>query len=121
MNQPATDAPRLLLDEQIWFGLAPKLRSEGFDVIHAIEVGLAGTSDQAILSYATKEGRTVLTFNVRDFVVLFSNGIDKQDTFGIVVSDQIPRGELHRRVTNLLTTKSVKQLQNSLVYLQDFK
>jgi len=121
MNRPTNTALKLLLDEQIWFGLASKLRSDGFDAVHVNEVGLSGSSDETVLNFATKEGRAILTFNIRDFVLLYSDWLDKKAHFGIIVSDQVPRGELYRRIKNLLNLRSTNELNNNLIYLQDYK
>ena len=64
------NSPKLLLDEQIWKYLAKLLREQGFDVIHVIEVELDSTPDEKIMAYAAGEHRTVVTFNISDFVPL---------------------------------------------------
>lgn len=115
-------APKLLLDEHIWAYLAKILREQGFDVAHVCEVNLVATPDAQILQYAVDDHRAVVTFNVRDFVPL---GIqyfeDGKEHFGIVVSDEIPQGELQRRVTNLLNKITDEELKNTIRFLQDYK
>ncbi len=115
-------APRLLLDEHIWEGLASLLRSEGFDVIHVYEIGRGGLGDQDQLEYAAAQGRALLTFNARHFEPLavewFFAG---RPHAGIIISDELPPGELRRRVENLLKMRSAEELQSVVVWLQMFK
>lgn len=122
MTQNNSKTPKLLLDEHIWVYLAKILRDEGFDVTHVNEVDLIATPDSEILQYAADKHQAVVTFNIRDFVPL---GIqyfeDSKDHFGIVVSDEIPRGELQKRVTNLLNKVTAEELKNTIRFLQDYK
>jgi len=60
---------RLLLDEQYSPEIAKELRRQG----HAVEAvaerpDLQASDDEALLVLATREGRTLVTNNVRDFV-----------------------------------------------------
>lgn len=116
------NTPKLLLDEHIWAYLAKILRDQGFDVTHVNEVDLIATADSEILQYAVDNQQAVVTFNVRDFIPL---GIqyfeDGKEHFGIVVSDEIPRGELQKRVTNLLSKITAEELKNTIRFLQDYK
>lgn len=41
--------------------------------------------------------------------------------YGIVVSNEIPQGELKRRVTKLLESVSAEEMVNMVRYLQEFK
>ena len=122
MSTSETGSPKLLLDEHIWAYLAKILREQGFDVTHVCEIGLVATPDSKILEYAVDKHQAVVTFNVRDFVPL---GIqyfeDGKEHFGIVVSDEIPQGELQKRVTNLLNRITADELKNTIRFLQDYK
>lgn len=99
MNQPAVT---LLLDEHIWEGLAQALQAHGYDVVHVTKTPIKGASDPEVLQFAAQTGRTVLTFNHRDFVPLarlwYETG---QQHAGIILSTQLSRGELLRRLRNL--------------------
>lgn len=117
-----SQAPKLLLDEQLWVGLAALLRKQGFDVVHVDEVGLAETPDPDIFRAAVEKHRAVVTFNIRDFIPLAREyARDGKDYYGIVVSNEISKGELQRRVTNLLENVSAEDLKNIVRYLQEFK
>jgi Domain of unknown function (DUF5615) len=62
MTDPARVAPRLLLDEHIWEGLAEHLRALGYDVVHVYEVERGGLEDADQLVYATQQGRAIFDF-----------------------------------------------------------
>jgi len=52
---------RFLIDMPLSPTLAPWLRQQGHDALHAAEVGLHRAPDGAILERARSEGRVVLT------------------------------------------------------------
>ena len=62
--------PKLLLDEHIWEGLTDVLAKRGHDVIHINRTPQRGINDERVLEFATSQGRTVVTFNVKDFMPL---------------------------------------------------
>jgi predicted nuclease of predicted toxin-antitoxin system len=111
-------SPKLLLDEHIWAYLAKLLREQGFDVIHVNEVNLVGSPDKQIMSYAVGEHRAVVTFNIKDFVPLAVQYYeDGKEHYGIVVSNQLSRGELQKRVIRLLKSVTAEELLNAVRYL----
>ena len=122
MTTDKSKAPKLLLDEQIWVHLAELLREQGFDVIHVYESDLEQTPDSEVLRSAVENHRAVVTFNTKHFIPLareyFTEG---KEHYGIVVSDEIPQGELQRRVTKLLESVSAEELKNMVRFLQEFK
>jgi predicted nuclease of predicted toxin-antitoxin system len=122
MSQVGEIAPKLLLDEHIWVHLAIILRDQGFDVIHVSEVKLNGLKDEAILQYAADNGRAVLTYNARDFAPLAKQRFElgKQHA-GIIISDQLPQGELQKRIEKLLRNLLPNELKNTVRFLQSYK
>lgn len=111
-------SPKLLLDEHIWVYLAKILREQGFDVIHATEVDLVATPDDKIMEYAVDKHRAVVTFNIKDFIPLAVQYYeDGKEHYGIVVSNQLSRGELHKRVTKLLKSVTAEELMSAVRYL----
>ena len=54
---------RILLDEDVPILLATTLRTRGYDVVHATEVGLARRDDEDIFGAAIASRRAVLTHN----------------------------------------------------------
>jgi predicted nuclease of predicted toxin-antitoxin system len=61
---------RFLFDQHINGPAFQALRAQGVDVVHASEVGMARADDAAMLQWAQREGRIVVTRNYRDFVPL---------------------------------------------------
>ena len=117
-DEDKKNAPKLLLDEHIFTYLAKLLREQGFDVIHVNEVELTSTPDDKIMQFAANEHRAVVTFNIRDYVPLSIKYFeDGKEHYGVVVSKELPRGELQRRVTKLLETVTAEELINAVRYL----
>src|SRR5229473_3583591 len=51
--------------------IAQQLRAQGYDVISVVaDPALIGLPDDQVLAYATTEGRTLVTANIKDFVPL---------------------------------------------------
>jgi len=112
------NSPRLLLDEHIWAYLAKLLREQGFDVVHVNEVDMVATADDRIMKYAVDEHRAVVTFNIKDFVPLAVQYYeDGKEHYGVVLSKELSRGELQKRVTKLLVNVTAEELMNSIRYL----
>lgn len=94
---------RLLLDEDIHAGLAEVLRMRGFDAIHIQELYKKGALDDEVLLEAVKDQRTIFTFNLKDFVLLFDETSQKNiDHYGIIVSKQLGFNETLKRLLKLL-------------------
>lgn len=115
-------AVRVLIDEQLWVGLAHVLRERNYDAVHTNEVGLKTTSDDLILAYATSEQRAVLTNNHRDFVPLaiayFQRG---QRHSGILLTAQLRQGELIRQIDSMFQSLTAEELENTIRWLQEFR
>ena len=60
----------LLLDEDVWSGLAMALSDRGIDAVSVHELDRTGLSDQEQLIFAVQDGRALLTHNIADFVSL---------------------------------------------------
>ena len=113
---------RLLIDEDVRPLLAITLRQRGFDARHVDELKRSGLADADQLAFAVKQRRTIVTHNVRDFVLLDREYHAKAQThYGILVCDQVPFRELLRRTLRCLDRKSEAALRNRVVWLQDFK
>ena len=113
-------APTLLLDEDVRVILAEILRQRGYDTVHVLEVGRAGRSDADQLEYALKEGRAILTHNIRDYVLLDQDYRDRQtEHAGIIVSDQVPLRELLRRTLRFLSRTKDKEARNRVSWLHN--
>jgi len=112
---------RLYLDADVDVKLAASLRRAGFDCVSAREIDNAALDDEAQMVFAVNEGRVLLTHNIQDFVPIFRRwwhtGLNHP---GIVVSQQIPLGELQRRVVRLLDTVTAGEMENNLRNLAEF-
>jgi predicted nuclease of predicted toxin-antitoxin system len=84
---------RLYLDEDLSPQIAQRLRRAGVDAVSAVEAGNVQFSDREQLRYAAAEGRTLVTRNVRHFVVLAKEAIARQEPHaGIVLCASSLRG-----------------------------
>ena len=61
---------RFLFDQHVNVPAMRQLRGAGVDVVHVAEEGLSEADDPAILAWARKENRIVVTRNYRDFAPL---------------------------------------------------
>jgi predicted nuclease of predicted toxin-antitoxin system len=78
MPEPAPPRLRLLIDACLTPAAVPglgRLFGERIDVIHVDQVLAPGTPDDAVLAWATREARAVLTANTMDFVDLARAGL----------------------------------------------
>ena len=112
------NSPKLLLDEHIWAYLAKLLRDQGFDVMHVTEIDLVATPDDKIMQYDACNHRAVVSFNIKDYVPLAIQYFqDGKEHYGVVVSKELSRGELQKRVTKLLESVTAEELMNAVRYL----
>lgn len=72
---------RLLLDEHYSPKIAVALCERGIDAVAAAgHAQLGGAPDDVVLAWATREEYCLLTENVRDFMQLFSQALDRGST-----------------------------------------
>lgn len=122
MTGNSDTAPKLFLDEHIWVGLAEALRQQGFDTVHVHEVQRDGLDDESQLIYATENERAILTFNARHFEPLAAKWfLEQREHAGIIISDELPLGELLRRMVNLLQVRKGKEIKDTVHWLQAYK
>lgn len=115
---------RLYIDEHVWRKLAAQLRERGFDAVNVYEVNRGGLSDEEQWSYAAAQGRAVLTFDKEGgrFIKLAADWFYAGQThYGLIISNQLDRGELLRRVLNLLNSVTADEMMNTVRFLEDFK
>lgn len=112
---------RLYLDADVDVKLAPNLRKAGYDCVSAREVGNAALDDEAQMVFAANEDRVLLTHNIQDFVPIFKRWWHAEIPHaGLVVSQQIPIGELQRRVLRLIKTITASEMRNNIRNLAEF-
>jgi len=115
---------RLYIDEHVWRKLAAQLRERGFDAVNVYEVDRSGLSDEEQWSYATVQGRAVLTFDKDGgrFIKLAADWFYASQThYGLIISNQLGQGELLRRVLNLLNAVTADDMMNTVRFLEEFK
>lgn len=116
-----TQPVSLYLDEMIPAVLAVILRQYGYDVLTAKEADMLAKSDEEQLIFAASNRKAIITFNIKDFVLLhqswFSEG---KKHFGIIVSPEIRISKLIHLCLRLLGRTESKDLINQLRFLQEF-
>jgi hypothetical protein len=121
----ADEAARLFIaiytDADVHGGLATQLRLRGFDAISAYEAGNAKLDNSDQLEYAISQRRAILTCNIKDFEPLVKEWwrADRKH-YGVIVSEQIPIGEMLRRIVRLLNMASAGEMENSYRDLAEF-
>jgi predicted nuclease of predicted toxin-antitoxin system len=110
------------LDEDVDPLLAPVLRERGIDCLSTRDAENLGHSDIQQLTFATAQGRVILTFNVRDFLCLAKDLAEAgRHHSGIIVSDHLPFRMLLRRVLVLIQRQTQTDLNDTVLWLQDFQ
>ncbi|KHE93240.1 MAG: DUF5615 family PIN-like protein [Candidatus Scalindua rubra] len=113
---------KLYLDEDISHTVAEVLRSRGYDVLSAHQMGMRSRADDEQLDYAVENEWTLIAFNARHLAPLVKKLHEEgHDHFGVVVSNQISLSEMVQLVIEMLKVCKVENLKNSLVWLQSFK
>lgn len=115
---------RLYLDEMIPPAVAIALREGGADAVAAVESDALGLSDAAQLARAIHEERALVTYDVRDYVVLSrAAAASGRDHWGIVLvatRSILPWdiGRLARALQALLVDRPAHDaLKNQTVFL----
>jgi predicted nuclease of predicted toxin-antitoxin system len=112
---------RLYLDADVDVKLASFLRAAGYDCVSAREMNHDTLDDEAILAFAASEGRTLFTHNTQDFVPIFRRWWHAERTHaGIIVSQQLPVGELQKRTLSLLNSVTAEEMSSNIVNLAEF-
>ena len=113
---------RLFLDEDVHPDLALVLRKMGFDAVSTVETGRKGETDLSQLQFAVSGKRTIITFNVKDFVLLYNQIYSEgKKHSGIIVSSQLNFKETLKRLLKLLNHKSAKDIENTIEFLNSWK
>jgi predicted nuclease of predicted toxin-antitoxin system len=112
---------RLYVDADITPKLARALRTRGYDVVSAHEVGNAEATDREHIDFAAAQGRTLLTCNAQDFTPIFEDyWFAGKNHCGIVVSGQLELGEMLRRALVFLHSVTVEEMHNNWKNLAEF-
>jgi hypothetical protein len=109
---------KIILDEDIHYGLAPALRNRGYNVIHIQELNRKGMTDKEQIDYAVQHEMCFFTFNVKDFVILHNEYVQNgREHWGIIVSKQLSFKDALHRVLPKLQLWSKETMKNRLVFL----
>jgi predicted nuclease of predicted toxin-antitoxin system len=109
---------KLLLDEDVYLQLSIALRRRNYDVIHVQECNRKGFSDIEQLNYAIEEERCIITFNIKDYILLHNKYNNENiEHFGIIVTPKRDIRELISRLSDLLNNKNQIEVKNNLIYL----
>lgn len=109
---------KLFLDEDIHLSMVLALRKRGYNVVHVQELDRRGKSDMEQLRYAVKEERCLLSFNVKDFVLLHNKYVESgEEHFGIIVSKQLPVGKTITKLLKVLRLHSHESIKNRIEFL----
>ena len=110
--------PRLFLDENVRPDLARALRQRGFDAVHAEDLGLKATDDALVFAAAVREGRAVLTQNVRDVMPIVRGYAERGERpFGLIVSPERNLREFLSGTRGLLARRSAEELRDAVVWI----
>lgn len=108
----------LYLDEDVSVVLSDLIRARGFHVTTTQEAGQIGKTDAEQLSFATREGKTILTHNRVDFEVLAGKYFEEKKTHpGIVIAVRRHPKELSRRVLTLLNAFTADEIEGQIRYI----
>jgi len=95
---------KFYLDEDVSPKIAERLRKKGIDAVSAIESGNLQLSDREQLACAAREGRSLVTRNVRHFIVLAQEAIRRQEAHaGIILCPPSMRGFEVKSIADALT------------------
>ena len=101
------------------------LRGHGYDVLTTEEAGNDTAPDESQLSFATGEGRAIVTFNIRDFAPLHGQWqAAGRSHAGIIVSQQMglrQYGLLLPRMLRLLNHFAAEEMVSNFVHLEQFR
>ncbi len=106
---------KLLLDENFSVRSSFPLLNRRFDVKHiAQDLIKAGISDEQVYEIARRQGRLLITYNIKDFFRLAS----KSTGTGIIgVSANLSREQVDKKLTALLSKSSKRSLFGKLTVI----
>ncbi|MCK4417145.1 MAG: DUF5615 family PIN-like protein [Candidatus Latescibacteria bacterium] len=113
---------KLYLDEDIDTRLVPAVKFLGFDVISVAETDRRGLSDEEQLSYASDQGRTILTHNTAHYAQINKRWLrEGKSHCGIIVAPQWPFKAILACLRNLLSLLDAEDMLNHIEYLSNWK
>jgi uncharacterized protein with PIN domain len=108
----------IFADEDVSVVAAAILHARGFNVVTARDAGRLGHSDRDQITFATREGRVLLTHNRDDFERLHREHLEAgQAHAGIIVARRRHATDLAARVGTLLSRWPTGEFGNQLFYV----
>jgi len=110
---------RLYLDEDVSVDIVNNMRTRGFDVICARDIGMLRKDDDAQLAFAVSQGRALVTHNRHDFEVRHTRYLEAGQTHcGIIIARRRPRpAHVVSRLLDLLNQVTADEMINQLRYV----
>lgn len=113
---------KFFTDEDVYGAIAVELRRNGYDAVSTPGLRRLHESDDSQLDWATAENCTLVTFNVAHFAKLHTKIIEAQGHHaGIIVSGQLPLGEVLRRLLRLASNLDAEAMRDRIEFLSDWK
>jgi len=109
-------------DEDIHGQVAAQLRRRGIDALSTPEAGNLELSDEEQLDFAIRNELAILSFNRRDFCRMHAEYLTSgRKHCGIIVSTQLPIGEVVKRCLRLLSALTAEEMVNRLEFLSNWR
>ncbi len=103
-------------DVQVFLGEAPQAR--GIDAVHAYQADRGGDSDDAQLSFATAEGRCMVSYNRRDSARLAGEWMaDGRHHAGVVEAVRRAPGDVLRSLVAVTAACTSEMLRDRLLFI----
>ena len=109
---------KIYLDEDVRPLLAEVLRKRNYDAVSCVEKGFFGLTDEKQLITAIESGRTMFSYNIRDFVNLHNKYYSRH--YGIIVSEQIAFSIVLKRMLKLLSIEKPGEIKGRLIWLNSY-
>lgn len=110
------------LDEHVQLALAEAMRARKIDVLTTQEAENIGLSDMQQLVFATKNKRSLFSYNIGHFAKIHYQWMNIRRLHGgIILSNQMTIGPVLRRLMRLYFSLNSEDIQNRLEYLSAWK
>ena len=109
---------KIYLDEDVHQKVAYSLRAKGFDILSTVETHNRSLSEREQLEYAISLKRTILTFNIRDYIKLHKEYMTEgREHFGIIISPQINISTLIKKLSIKIMSAKPENIYNQIFWL----
>ena len=114
-------AIKVYLDEDVHTYIAQALRLRGWEALTTEEAEQRGAVDPEQILFATRQGYSILTYNINDYPRLHYEIINRGETHtGIIVGTrEDPRRNIST-LLKLLSNVSAEAIKEQLVYLNNW-